>query len=82
MVAAGDETHHENQRTKMKLLMLGAICAAGLLFATGCKCCSKEGSCAKPAATAACNGDCCKDAATCAKCCKDEAGCKACCKKS
>jgi len=65
----------------MKMLMLGALCAIGLMFSTGCKCCSKEGACCKPAASA-CNGDCCKDPATCAKCCTDAAGCAKCCKKS
>jgi hypothetical protein len=30
----------------------------------------------------ACDGSCCKDAATCAKCCTDAAGCAKCCKKS
>ncbi len=75
------QTNHGIKRTKMKMLMLGALCAVGLLLNTGCKCCSKGGSDTKSSASA-CDGSCCKDAATCAKCCKDEAGCKACCKKS
>ena len=62
----------------MKMLMLGALCAVGLLLNTGCKSCS---SCSKPAASA-CNGSCCSDAATCAKCCGDAAGCAKCCHKS
>jgi hypothetical protein len=63
----------------MKLLILGVVCAVGLLFNTGCASCS----CGKPAATAsACDGSCCKDPATCAKCCGDAAGCAKCCKKS
>jgi len=60
----------------MKMLILGAVCAAGLFFTTGCKSCS---SCAKPAMK--CDGSCCKDGATCAKCCTDAAGCAKCCKK-
>lgn len=63
----------------MKLMILGAVCAVGLLFNTGCKSCSSCNSCAKPAASA-CTGACCKDPATCAKCCGDAAGCAKCCK--
>ena len=62
----------------MKMLMLGAVCAAGLLF-TGCATC-KDGSCSKPAAMK-CDGSCCSDHATCMKCCTDAAGCAKCCKK-
>lgn len=63
----------------MKMLMLGAVCALGLLF-TGCASC-KDGSCSKSAAHV-CTGDCCKDAATCKACCGDAPGaCAKCCKK-
>ncbi|HTB85973.1 MAG TPA: hypothetical protein VK742_20175 [Candidatus Sulfotelmatobacter sp.] len=60
----------------MKLLILGAVCAVGLLFNTGCA------SCKSCKAATACDGGCCKDPATCAKCCGDAAGCAKCCKKS
>jgi hypothetical protein len=64
----------------MKMLILGAACAVGLLFNTGCASCN----CSKPATTTAstCDGSCCKDPATCTKCCGDAAGCAKCCKKS
>ena len=69
----------------MKMLMLGAVCAAGLLF-TGCASCKdgacskSSGACAMPAATACAScAKCSKDAAGCATCCKTAEGCAKCC---
>jgi len=75
------EPAHDERKNKMKMLILGAVCAAGLLFTSGCKSCGScgSGSCTK--AAAACNGSCCSDHAKCAKCCTDAAGCAKCCKK-
>ena len=76
-----ESSHDERKQVAMKMLILGAVCAAGLLFNTGCASCCKSSSCsAKP--VAACTGACCADHATCAKCCTDEAGCAKCCHKS
>lgn len=64
----------------MKMLILAAICGAGLMFNTGCaSCCKKEGSCSKPAISEKC-AKCCKDAASCGKCCKTAEDCAKCCK--
>jgi len=60
----------------MKMLILGAVCAVGLMLNTGCS------SCKSCKTASACDGGCCKDPATCTKCCGDAAGCAKCCKKS
>lgn len=77
MFAATDR--YQIKKTMKKMLLLAAVCAAGLMFNSGCASCKKGGSCAKPAA---CTGACCSDHETCAKCCKDAAGCAKCCHKS
>ena len=64
------------------LMILAAVCTAGILMTTGC--CSMHGhkacsACAKPAMK--CDGSCCKDPATCTACCTNAAGCAKCCKK-
>jgi hypothetical protein len=74
-----NQTHGQRKTSKMKMMILASVLAAGL-FGAGCAHC-KDGSCAKPAAMK-CDGSCCSDHATCAKCCTDAAGCAKCCHKS